>query len=73
MKLVLVGATGLVGREVLKQALDDPRISLVVAPTRRALAGFPGGIAGSFDDKGGERGIRPFETRPSDGSLRELA
>ncbi|MGA3797821.1 NAD-dependent dehydratase [Pseudomonas fluorescens] len=41
MKLVLVGATGLVGREVLKQALDDPRISLVVAPTRRALAAHP--------------------------------
>jgi uncharacterized protein YbjT (DUF2867 family) len=41
MKLVLVGATGLVGREVLKQALDDPRISLVVAPTRRALTAHP--------------------------------
>lgn len=37
MTLVLIGATGLDGREVLKQALDDPRISLVVAPTRRAL------------------------------------
>lgn len=37
MKLVLIGATGLDGREVLKQALDDPRISQVVAPTRRAL------------------------------------
>jgi len=41
MKVVLVGATGLVGREVLKQALDDPRIRLVVAPTRRALAAHP--------------------------------
>ncbi|VVO73837.1 NAD-dependent dehydratase [Pseudomonas fluorescens] len=41
MKLVLVGATGLVRCEVLKQALDDPRISLVVAPTRRALAAHP--------------------------------
>lgn len=41
MKLVLVGATGLVGREVLKQALADPRISLVVAPTRRALVAHP--------------------------------
>lgn len=41
MKLILVGATGLVGREVLKQALDDPRISLVVAPSRRALAAHP--------------------------------
>jgi len=41
MKLVLVGATGHVGREVLKQALADPRISLVIAPTRRALADHP--------------------------------
>ncbi|MGF6512952.1 uncharacterized protein YbjT (DUF2867 family) [Pseudomonas sp. BT76 TE3572] len=41
MKLVLVGATGLVGCELLKQALDDPRISLVVAPTRRPLAAHP--------------------------------
>jgi uncharacterized protein YbjT (DUF2867 family) len=41
MKLVLVGATGLVGREILKQALADPRISLVVAPARRALAAHP--------------------------------
>lgn len=41
MKLILVAATGLVGREVLKQALDGPRISLVVAPTRRSLAAHP--------------------------------
>lgn len=37
MKLVLIGATGLVGSEALKQALDDSRISLVVTPNRRAL------------------------------------
>ena len=36
--ILLLGATGLVGREVLRQALDDPRIARVVAPTRRALA-----------------------------------
>ncbi|QHG23853.1 NAD-dependent epimerase/dehydratase family protein [Pseudomonas sp. DTU12.1] len=41
MKLLLVGATGLVGSEVLRQALDDPRISQVVAPTRCALAVHP--------------------------------
>lgn len=38
-KLLLVGATGLVGRHVLQRALADPRIASVVAPTRRALPG----------------------------------
>lgn len=37
-RLLLVGATGLVGSHVLDQALADPRFSVVVAPTRRALA-----------------------------------
>ncbi len=38
MKVMLVGATGLVGAQVLQQLLDDPRCDAVVAPTRRALA-----------------------------------
>jgi hypothetical protein len=37
MKLLLVGATGLVGSHVLRQALSDERVARVVAPTRRAL------------------------------------
>jgi len=37
-KLLLAGATGLIGSAVLKQLLDDPRVAQVVAPTRRALA-----------------------------------
>jgi uncharacterized protein YbjT (DUF2867 family) len=36
--LLLLGATGLVGGEVLRLALDDPRVSRTVAPTRRPLA-----------------------------------
>lgn len=36
--LLLVGATGLVGREVLRLALADPRIKHLTAPTRRPLA-----------------------------------
>jgi len=36
MKLLLVGATGLVGRHVLKSALNDPRISNIVVLTRSA-------------------------------------
>ncbi len=35
--LLLVGATGLVGRHVLERALADPRVGRVVAPARREL------------------------------------
>jgi uncharacterized protein YbjT (DUF2867 family) len=38
MKLLLLGATGLVGSTALKQALAEGAISEVVAPTRRPLA-----------------------------------
>ncbi|CAM3527926.1 NAD(P)H-binding protein [Paracidovorax anthurii] len=37
MRLLLAGSTGLVGRQVLEQALADPRVDAVVALTRRAL------------------------------------
>ncbi|WP_369970237.1 NAD(P)H-binding protein [Stenotrophomonas rhizophila] len=37
MKVMLVGATGLVGGQVLQQLLDDARCDAVVAPTRRPL------------------------------------
>jgi uncharacterized protein YbjT (DUF2867 family) len=36
-RLLLVGATGLVGSHVLRQALSDPAVEQVVAPTRRSL------------------------------------
>ena len=39
--LLLLGATGLVGRAALTQALVDPRVDRVVAPTRRALPPHP--------------------------------
>lgn len=39
MKLLLLGATGLVGSHVLEQALRDHRIAEVTAPTRRAIPG----------------------------------
>jgi uncharacterized protein YbjT (DUF2867 family) len=38
MKLLLIGATGLVGHQVLMRALEDPRVEAVIAPTRRPLA-----------------------------------
>jgi uncharacterized protein YbjT (DUF2867 family) len=41
MNLLLVGATGLVGREVLQLALDTPEVTAVVAPTRRRLQPHP--------------------------------
>jgi len=37
LTLLLAGATGLVGRSVLVQALSDARIARIVAPTRRPL------------------------------------
>jgi uncharacterized protein YbjT (DUF2867 family) len=36
--VLLAGATGLVGGEVLKRCLDDTRIGQVIAPTRRSLS-----------------------------------
>jgi hypothetical protein len=39
--LLLAGATGLVGQAVLRRALDDARVTRVVAPTRRALPAAP--------------------------------
>ncbi|KAF0164152.1 MAG: hypothetical protein FD157_2517 [Rhodocyclaceae bacterium] len=38
LRVLLVGATGAVGRAVLTQALADPRVAQVVALTRRPLA-----------------------------------
>jgi uncharacterized protein YbjT (DUF2867 family) len=40
-RLLLVGATGLVGRSVLQQALADDRVTQVIAPARRALPAHP--------------------------------
>lgn len=37
VRLMLIGATGLVGRKVLSQALAHPQVEQVIAPTRRAL------------------------------------
>lgn len=36
-ELLIVGSTGLVGRSALRRALADPRVTRVVAPTRRPL------------------------------------
>ena len=38
MRVLLAGATGLVGAQVLQRLLVEPRCSGVIAPTRRALA-----------------------------------
>ncbi|MNM36781.1 hypothetical protein D3C81_474990 [compost metagenome] len=37
MRILLAGSTGLVGAQVLQRLLADPRCSVVIAPTRRAL------------------------------------
>jgi uncharacterized protein YbjT (DUF2867 family) len=41
MKILLLGASGLVGKNVLAQALAHPAITSVVAPTRRPWAPHP--------------------------------
>ncbi len=41
MKILLLGATGLVGSATLALALRDPRVSAVMAPTRSALPPHP--------------------------------
>jgi uncharacterized protein YbjT (DUF2867 family) len=40
-RLIILGATGLVGQQVLAQALSDPSVAQVLAPTRRTLAPHP--------------------------------
>ena len=37
MKILLLGATGLVGSETLKLALSDESVTKVIAPTRTQL------------------------------------
>jgi uncharacterized protein YbjT (DUF2867 family) len=41
VKILIVGATGLVGRHVLDLALADGRVTEVIAPTRRGLSPRP--------------------------------
>lgn len=49
MKLLLVGASGLVGSHVLGKALADDRVELVTAPVRRPLAAHPKLLAPEVD------------------------
>ena len=37
MKCIILGATGLVGQQLLQQALANPEFSQVIAPTRKQL------------------------------------
>lgn len=59
MHLLLLGATGLVGSHVLDQALADPRVTAVTAPTRRPLPQRPELSAPIVD----------FEALPQDPSI----
>ncbi|OBV37951.1 NAD-dependent dehydratase [Janthinobacterium psychrotolerans] len=52
MKLLLAGATGLVGQHVLRLALADARVSTVVALARKPLAAHPKLIAPFIDFDG---------------------
>ena len=59
MHLLLLGATGLVGSNVLDLALADPRVSTITAPTRRPLPAGPGLSAPVID----------FDNLPQDPSI----
>ncbi len=41
MKILILGATGLVGATALQRALADMRVTQVIAPTRRSLPAHP--------------------------------
>ena len=45
MKILLLGASGLVGSHVLEMAIADERIGEVIAPTRRPIPRRPGLVA----------------------------
>ncbi|MEA9391223.1 NAD-dependent dehydratase [Acerihabitans sp. TG2] len=49
MKILLVGASGLVGQYVLQMALDDQRVESVVAPSRSRLPTHPKLLAPVID------------------------
>ncbi len=49
MKLILVGATGLVGRHILEKAIADPRVTSLICPVRRALPALPKLVAPVVD------------------------
>ncbi|WP_430371785.1 NAD-dependent dehydratase [Stenotrophomonas geniculata] len=56
MRVMLLGATGLVGGLTLSRLLDDPRCSAVVAPTRRPLGVTLGKL---------ENPVLPFDALPA--------
>lgn len=49
MKILLLGATGLVGSHVLEIALNHEQVSMVIAPVRKAINGHPKLIAPIID------------------------
>ena len=65
-RLLLLGATGLVGRHALRLALDDPRVARVIAPTRRALPAHPKPESAKSEDAKLENPVVDFDALPDD-------
>lgn len=60
-RVLLLGATGLVGGHALRQALDDPRVARVIAPTRRPLPAHP-----TLENAKLENPVVDFDALPGD-------
>ena len=66
MKLLILGATGLVGSEVLRQALAHPDVTEVRAPVRRPLTLEHPRLAAPVVDFADLESLRPDKTGRGD-------
>ncbi|KAI1188392.1 NAD(P)-binding protein [Nemania serpens] len=66
MKLIVTGATGFVGREIVRQSLSHPKISSVIALARRPVAAPETPLAGADLSKLKSVVIQDYEVYPDE-------
>lgn len=66
MKLIVTGATGFVGREIIRQSLSHPKIASVVALARKPVAAPEKPLAGSDSSKLRSVMIQDYEVYPDE-------